>query len=64
MGCAPGLVPVCMGGDLGWMGPARINMVVSGKNRLGSDEEQFISGQDDCTMVCFRILGLRSSVKK
>jgi hypothetical protein len=52
-----------MGRDLGLMGSARINMVVSGKNRLGSAVEQFISRQDDCTMVCFRILALHSSAK-
>jgi hypothetical protein len=44
MGWAPalgrvGLVPDCMGGDLDLMGSVRINMVVSGKNRLGSTEE-------------------------
>jgi hypothetical protein len=34
-----GLVPVCMGRDMDLTGSARINMVVSDKNRLGSAEE-------------------------
>ncbi len=50
MGWAPalvrvGLISVCMGRDLGLKGSARINMVVSGKNRLGSAKNSLFPGR-------------------